>query len=206
MVQGAERGHGSVAADGPVPREGLALAIASAACKACPGTQTSSNRCAPTSTDSAKVLVSRLVVRQAQGRFRAHVFGLTLHAAVRCGADDRRGLEQLCRYIRRPALASERVQTNAAGQVELKLKTPSRDGTSHPAPVAAGVHAAAGCAGAQTQAAPDSLSWRSRTQRQAARAGGAAGTRTTCAGRSVGRVRGDVRASPPSAAELGRAA
>ena len=32
--------------------------------------------------------------------------------------------EQLCRYITRPALANERVQTNAAGQVVLKLKTP----------------------------------------------------------------------------------
>ena len=54
-----------------------------------------------------------------------------LHAAVRCGADDRQALEQLCRYITRPALANERVQTNAAGQVVLKLKTPWRDGTTH---------------------------------------------------------------------------
>jgi hypothetical protein len=30
-------------------------------------------------------------------------------------ADDRQALEQLCRYITRPALANERVQTNAAG-------------------------------------------------------------------------------------------
>ena len=29
------------------------------------------------------------------------------------------------------ALANERVQTNAAGQVVLKLKTPWRDGSSH---------------------------------------------------------------------------
>ena len=57
--------------------------------------------------------------------------GFSLHAAVRCGADDRRALEQLCRYITRPALANERVQTNAAGQVVLKLKTPWRDGTTH---------------------------------------------------------------------------
>ena len=28
---------------------------------------------------------------------------------MRCGADDRQALEQLCRYITRPALASERV-------------------------------------------------------------------------------------------------
>ena len=39
-------------------------------------------------------------------------------------ADHRQALEQLCRYITRPALANERVQCNAAGQVVLKLKTP----------------------------------------------------------------------------------
>jgi hypothetical protein len=50
---------------------------------------------------------------------------------VRCGADDRQALKQLCRHITRPALANERVQTNAAGQVVLKLKTPWRDGTTH---------------------------------------------------------------------------
>ncbi len=57
--------------------------------------------------------------------------GLTLHAAVRVQAHDRKRLEQLCRYITRPALSDERVQLNAAGQVELKLKTPWRDGTTH---------------------------------------------------------------------------
>ncbi|MEO7851495.1 MAG: transposase [Rubrivivax sp.] len=61
----------------------------------------------------------------------ADIDGFSLHAAVRCGADDRQALEQLCRYITRPALANERVQTNAAGQVVLKLKTPWRDGTTH---------------------------------------------------------------------------
>ncbi len=50
--------------------------------------------------------------------------GFSLHAAVRCAADDRQALEELCRYITRPALANEPVQTNAAGQVVLKLKTP----------------------------------------------------------------------------------
>ena len=43
--------------------------------------------------------------------------GFSLHAAVRCAADDRQALEQLCRYITRPALANDRVQCNAAGQV-----------------------------------------------------------------------------------------
>ena len=45
----------------------------------------------------------------------ADMQGFSLHAAVRCGADDRPALEQLCRTITRPALANERVQINAAG-------------------------------------------------------------------------------------------
>ena len=57
--------------------------------------------------------------------------GFSLHAAVRVEAHERKRLEQLCRYITRPALADERVQLNAAGQVELKLKTPWHDGTTH---------------------------------------------------------------------------
>ena len=50
--------------------------------------------------------------------------GFSLHPAVLCAADDWQALEQLCRYSTRPALANERVQTNAAGQGALKLKTP----------------------------------------------------------------------------------
>ena len=61
----------------------------------------------------------------------ADMQGFSLHAAVRCGADDRQALEQLCRYITRPALANERVQTNAARQVVLMLKIPWRDDTTH---------------------------------------------------------------------------
>lgn len=63
--------------------------------------------CAPTSTDSA--------------------------SALPCGSrlTSRKRLEQLCRYSTRPALANERVQTNAAGQVVLKFKTHWRDGTTH---------------------------------------------------------------------------
>lgn len=43
---------------------------------------------------------------------------------LRCGADDRQAPKQLCHYITRLALANERIRTNAAGQVVLKLKTP----------------------------------------------------------------------------------
>ena len=54
-----------------------------------------------------------------------------MHAAARCAADERQRLEQLCRYITRPALANERVQINSAGRVVLRLKTPWLDGTTH---------------------------------------------------------------------------
>ena len=58
----------------------------------------------------------------------ADIDGFSLHAAVRVEAHDRKRLEQLCRYITRPALSDERLQLNDAGQLELKLKTPWRDG------------------------------------------------------------------------------
>jgi hypothetical protein len=45
-----------------------------------------------------------------------HIDGFSLHVAMRCGADDRQALEQLCRYITRPVLTNERVQTKVAGQ------------------------------------------------------------------------------------------
>jgi hypothetical protein len=61
----------------------------------------------------------------------ADIDGFSLHAAARVEAHDRKRPEQLCRYITRPALSDERVQLNAAGQVELKLKMPRRDGTTH---------------------------------------------------------------------------
>jgi hypothetical protein len=61
----------------------------------------------------------------------ADIDGFSLHAAVRVEARDRKRLEQLCRCITRPALSDERVQLNNAGQLELKLKSPWRDGTTH---------------------------------------------------------------------------
>lgn len=54
----------------------------------------------------------------------ADIDGFSVHAAVRVEAHDRKRLEQLCRYITRSALSDERVQLNAAGQVELTHKTP----------------------------------------------------------------------------------
>ena len=40
-------------------------------------------------------------------------------------------LEQLCRYITRPAIANERLKINSNGDVVLQLKSPYKDGTTH---------------------------------------------------------------------------
>ena len=61
----------------------------------------------------------------------ANAQGFSLHAGVRCEADDRQGIEQLCRYITRPAISNERLSINRDGNVVLKLKTPWRNGTTH---------------------------------------------------------------------------
>lgn len=58
----------------------------------------------------------------------ADISGISPHAAERCGAGHHQALELLSPYITRAALPNERVQTNAAGQVVLKLKAPWRDG------------------------------------------------------------------------------
>ena len=50
---------------------------------------------------------------------------------MRWRAEQRKELEQLCRYITRPAIANERLKLNRAGQVVLQLKSPYKDGTTH---------------------------------------------------------------------------
>jgi len=61
----------------------------------------------------------------------ANAHGFSLHAAVRCGAHERKRLERLCRYITRPAIANERLKRTGAGHIVLQLKSPWRDGTTH---------------------------------------------------------------------------
>ena len=63
------------------------------------------------------------------GCVNAH--GFSLHAEVCCAAHQRKKLEQLCRYITRPAIANERLTRNRAGDVVLQLKSPYHDGTTH---------------------------------------------------------------------------
>ena len=57
--------------------------------------------------------------------------GFSLHAARRIVGRDRRGLERLCRYVARPALASGRRRLLASQRLCFALKTPWSDGTSH---------------------------------------------------------------------------
>ena len=78
---------------------------------------------------SLQTVPSRPADSTQPGCVNAH--GFSLHAAVRCGADQRKELERLCRYITRPAIANERLKRNRAGQVVLQLKSPYRDGTTH---------------------------------------------------------------------------
>ena len=61
----------------------------------------------------------------------ANAHGFSLHAGLRCCAEQRKQLERLCRYITRPAIANERLKLNAAGQVVLQLKSAYRDGATH---------------------------------------------------------------------------
>jgi hypothetical protein len=46
-------------------------------------------------------------------------------------AEQREKLERLARYVSRPAVAEERLDLTAQGQVRYRLKTPYRDGTTH---------------------------------------------------------------------------
>ena len=65
------------------------------------------------------------------GRLCFAARGFSLHAATRIAANDRRGLERLCRYVIRPPLASGRLSLLDAQTVSFALKTPWSDGTTH---------------------------------------------------------------------------
>jgi hypothetical protein len=57
--------------------------------------------------------------------------GCDLHAGVTVAGEDRRRLEQLCRYLLRPPIAQDRLALQSDGTVLVLLKTPWRDGTTH---------------------------------------------------------------------------
>lgn len=68
---------------------------------------------------------------QLNGPLCAQVAGFSLHAAVYCSPRQRGKLEMLCRYITRPAVAEERLELLPCGDIQLRLKKPYADGTTH---------------------------------------------------------------------------
>ncbi len=64
-----------------------------------------------------------------RGPRQAHLEGFDLHANVWVSANDRAGLERLCRYVLRPPFAQERLRLRSDSRVALELKTAWHDGT-----------------------------------------------------------------------------
>ena len=62
---------------------------------------------------------------------QARCDGFDLHAGVTVAGEDRRRLEQLCRYLLRPPIAQERLTQRPDGTVVVMLKRSWRDGTTH---------------------------------------------------------------------------
>ncbi len=65
------------------------------------------------------------------GKRCADVEGFNVHANVRIAANDRVGLEGLCRYIARPPLSVDRLTELPDGNLMLRLKRSWSDGTTH---------------------------------------------------------------------------
>lgn len=57
--------------------------------------------------------------------------GFSLHASLHLHANYREGLEKLCLYAGRGAIASERLKMLLDGRVSYRMKRPSPDGSSH---------------------------------------------------------------------------
>jgi hypothetical protein len=61
----------------------------------------------------------------------AHVSGFSLYANVGISAKARHQLENLCRYVARPAVATERLSLLPDGRVSYRLRHEWTGGTSH---------------------------------------------------------------------------
>jgi hypothetical protein len=59
---------------------------------------------------------------KAHGRNCAQALGFSLHANTRVGELNRAGLEKLCRYVCRPAVAAHRVEETLDGKIRISLK------------------------------------------------------------------------------------
>ena len=58
-------------------------------------------------------------------------FGMSLHATTVIDGRDRKRLERMCRYLRRPPFAQEVVRELPDGRVRLAFKAPTRTGATH---------------------------------------------------------------------------
>jgi hypothetical protein len=65
-----------------------------------------------------------------RGPRQAHLEGFDLHANVWVPANDRTGLERLCRYVLRSPFAQKRLRRRGDGRVAFELKRAWHDGTS----------------------------------------------------------------------------
>jgi hypothetical protein len=63
------------------------------------------------------------------GRNCCHADGFSLHANTRVAPTDRKRLEQMAKYLCRPAISAERLELLPNNEVRVKLKTAWRDGT-----------------------------------------------------------------------------
>ena len=68
--------------------------------------------------------------RRRRESLQAEHVGFDLHAKVRVGWGERKQLEHLCRYLLRPALATERLSLRPDGRYEYRLRRPWADGTT----------------------------------------------------------------------------
>jgi hypothetical protein len=68
---------------------------------------------------------------ESSGSRCAMVSGFSVHAGVSIRADDRRGLERLCKYVTRPPVAADRLAELPDGRLSYQLKTRWQNGTTH---------------------------------------------------------------------------
>ena len=66
----------------------------------------------------------------AKGKLCGQQAGFNLHAQTKVAANDKKGRENLCKYILRQPLANDRLKILDDGNVRLEFKRPWSDGTS----------------------------------------------------------------------------
>jgi hypothetical protein len=81
-------------------------------------------------TDTDRRLPRRFEPSRQIRRYEASYGYFSLEAGSRTGAEDRRGLERLCRYILRPAVPLSRLGVDGEDRVVLTLRHPWRDVTT----------------------------------------------------------------------------